>query len=170
MTAVRYHTIKVFTTRPDTVFGVTVERTLSLTTFDQAGEILTTLHERGVGTVVTATSYLVPVVDFMLIGILLGADAVAAAGLGDSFVDIAELPGFVLSAGGPVAAGILLGRRKRRLADGAFTLSFLLALVGGLLAWCLLAISAAFCPTTARSRMMWRGTRSSHCSRPRSWA
>ena len=63
----------------------------------------------GVGTVVTATSYLVPVVDFMLIGILLGADAVAAAGLGDSFVDIAELPGFVLSAGGPVAAGILLG-------------------------------------------------------------
>ena len=77
----------------------------------------------GVGTVVTATSYLVPVVDFMLIGILLGADAVAAAGIGDSFVDIAELPGFVLSAGGPVAAGILLGRRKRRLADGAFTLS-----------------------------------------------
>ena len=98
----------------------------------------------GVGTVVTATSYLVPVVDFMLIGILLGADAVAAAGLGDSFVDIAELPGFVLSAGGPVAAGILLGRRKRRLADGAFTLSFLLALIGGLLAWCLLPFCGYF--------------------------
>ena len=98
----------------------------------------------GVGTVVTATSYLVPVVDFMLIGILLGTDAVAAAGLGDSFVDIAELPGFVLSAGGPVAAGILLGRRKRRLADGAFTLSFLLALVGGLLAWCLLPFCGYF--------------------------
>ena len=98
----------------------------------------------GVGTVVTATSYLVPVVDFMLIGILLGADAVAAAGLGDSFVDIAELPGFVLSAGGPVAAGILLGRRKRRLADGAFTLSFLLALIGGLLGWCLLPFCGYF--------------------------
>lgn len=98
----------------------------------------------GVGTVVTATSYLVPVVDFMLIGVLLGADAVAAAGLGDSFVDIAELPGFVLSAGGPVAAGILLGRRKRRLADGAFTLSFLLALVGGLFAWCLLPFCGYF--------------------------
>ena len=67
----------------------------------------------GVGTVVTATSYLVPVVDFMLIGILLGADAVAAAGLGDNFVDIAELPGFVLSAGGPVAAGILLDTALR---------------------------------------------------------
>lgn len=39
--------------KKDTVFGVTVERTLSLTTFAQAGEILTTLHERGVGTVVT---------------------------------------------------------------------------------------------------------------------
>ena len=45
----------------------------------------------GVGTVVTASAYLVSVVDFMLIGALLGADAVAAAGLCDSFVDVAEL-------------------------------------------------------------------------------
>ena len=43
-----------------------------------------------------------------------------------------------------MAAGILLGRRKRRLADGAFTLSFLLALVGGLLAWCLLPFCGYF--------------------------
>ena len=43
----------------------------------------------GVGTVVTASAYLVSVVDFMLIGALLGADAVAAAGLCDSFVDAA---------------------------------------------------------------------------------
>jgi len=42
----------------------------------------------GVGTVVTATSYLVPVVDLLIIGALLGADAVAAAGLCDSFVDV----------------------------------------------------------------------------------
>lgn len=55
----------------------------------------------GVGTVVTASTYLVSVVDFMLIGVLLGADAVAAAGLCDSFVDVAELFGFVLSSGGP---------------------------------------------------------------------
>lgn len=98
----------------------------------------------GVGTVVTATSYLVPVVDFMLIGVLLGADAVAAAGLGDSFVDVAELTGFVLSSGAPVAAGILLGRRKRRQADGVFTLSFLLTLLGGLLCWCLLPFCGFF--------------------------
>ena len=39
----------------------------------------------GVGTVVTASAYLVSVVDFMLIGVLLGADAVAAAGLCDSY-------------------------------------------------------------------------------------
>lgn len=44
----------------------------------------------GVGTVVTASTYLVSVVDFMLIGVLLGADAVAAAGLCDSFVDVAD--------------------------------------------------------------------------------
>lgn len=98
----------------------------------------------GVGTVVTATSYLVTVVDFMLIGALLGADAVAAAGLGDSFVDVAELTGFVLSSGGPVAAGLLLGRRKRQQADGVFTLSFLLTLLGGLLCWCLLPFCGFF--------------------------
>ena len=98
----------------------------------------------GVGTVVTASAYLVSVVDFMLIGALLGADAVAAAGLGDSFVDVAELFGFVLSSGGPVAAGILLGRRKQRQAGEVFTLSLLLALAGGLLCWCLLPFCGFF--------------------------
>ncbi len=98
----------------------------------------------GVGTVVTASAYLVSVVDFMLIGALLGADAVAAAGLCDSFVDVAELFGFVLSSGGPVAAGILLGKRKLRQANGVFTLSFLLTLAGGLLCWCLLPFCGFF--------------------------
>ena len=98
----------------------------------------------GVGTVVTASAYLVSVVDFMLIGALLGADAVAAAGLCDSFVDVAELFGFVLSSGGPVAAGILLGKRRLRQANGVFTLSFLLTLAGGLLCWCLLPFCGFF--------------------------
>ncbi len=92
----------------------------------------------GVGAVVTASSYLVLVVDFMLIGWILGADAVAAAGLCDSFVDVAEFPGFVISSSGPIAAGILMGRRQYRQADGVFTLSFLTALAGGILCWCLL--------------------------------
>ena len=92
----------------------------------------------GGGAVVTASSYLVLVVDFMLIGWILGADAVAAAGLCDSFVDIAEFPGFVISSGGPIAAGILMGKRQYRQADGVFTLSFLIALAGGVLCWCLL--------------------------------
>ena len=98
----------------------------------------------GVGTVVTASAYLVSVVDFMLIGVLLGADAVAAAGLCDSFVDVAELFGFVLSSGGPVAAGILLGKRRLRQANGVFTLSLLLTLAGGLLCWCLLPFCGFF--------------------------
>lgn len=92
----------------------------------------------GVGAVVTASSYLVLVVDFMLIGWILGADAVAAAGLCDSFVDVAEFPGFVISSSGPIAAGILMGKRQYRQADGVFTLSFLTALTGGILCWCLL--------------------------------
>ena len=94
--------------------------------------------------VVTASAYLVSVVDFMLIGALLGADAVAAAGLCDSFVDVAELFGFVLSSGGPVAAGILLGKRRLRQANGVFTLSLLLTLAGGLLCWCLLPFCGFF--------------------------
>lgn len=98
----------------------------------------------GVGAVVTASTYLVLVVDFMLIGWILGADAVTAAGLCDSFIDIAEFPGFVISSAGPVAAGILLGKRKFRQANGAFTLSFLLAIAGGLLCWCLLPFCGFF--------------------------
>lgn len=98
----------------------------------------------GVGAVVTASTYLVLVVDFMLIGWILGADAVTAAGLCDSFIDIAEFPGFVISSAGPVAAGILLGKRKYRQANGAFTLSFLLAIAGGLLCWCLLPFCGFF--------------------------
>ena len=98
----------------------------------------------GVGTVVTASAYLVSVLDFALIGVLLGADAVAAAGVCDSFVDVAEFFGFVLSSGGPVAAGILMGKRKLRQADGVFTLSLLLALAGGLLCWCLLPFCGFF--------------------------
>lgn len=98
----------------------------------------------GVGAVVTASSYLVLVVDFMLIGWILGADAVAAAGLCDSFVDIAEFPGFVISSSGPIAAGILLGKRQYRLADGVFTLSFLISLAGGMVCWCLLPFCDSF--------------------------
>lgn len=74
----------------------------------------------------------------------MGADAVAAAGLCDSFVDVAELFGFVLSSGGPVAAGILLGKRRLRQANGVFTLSLLLTLAGGLLCWCLLPFCGFF--------------------------
>ena len=98
----------------------------------------------GVGAAVTASTYLVLVVDFMLIGWILGADAVTAAGLCDSFIDVAEFPGFVISSAGPVAAGILLGKRKLRQANGAFTLSFLLTISGGLLCWCLLPFCGLF--------------------------
>lgn len=85
----------------------------------------------GIGSVVTASTYLDYVIDFILVGGLLGADALAAAGLCDSFVDIAELPGFVISSGGSIAASILLGKRKYAQANRVFTLSLLLALLGG---------------------------------------
>lgn len=86
----------------------------------------------GVGSVVTASTYLFYVIDFMLIGKILGQDAVAIAGLCDCFVDIAEFPGFALASGGPIAAGILLGRREDRKANGIFTLSLLLSMIGGI--------------------------------------
>ena len=98
----------------------------------------------GIGSVVTASTYLDYVIDFVLVGGLLGADALAAAGLCDSFVDIAELPGFVISSAGSIAAGILLGKRKHDKANCVFTLSFLLALLGGLLCCCLLPFCDIF--------------------------
>lgn len=98
----------------------------------------------GIGAVVTASTYLVLVVDFMLIGRILGADAVTAAGLCDSFVDVAEFPGFVMSSAGAIAAALLLGKRKFRQANGVFTLSFLLTIAGGLLCWCLLPFCGLF--------------------------
>lgn len=98
----------------------------------------------GIGSVVTASTYLDYVIDFLLVGGLLGADALAAAGLCDSFVDIAELPGFVISSGGSIAAGILLGKRKYAQANRVFTLSFVLALLGGLLCCCLLPFCDIF--------------------------
>ncbi len=98
----------------------------------------------GVGTVVTASSYIVLVVDFMLIGWILGADAVAAAALCDSFVDLAEFPGFVLSSGGPILAGILLGKRKFSKANQIFTLSLAITIAASLLCWCLLPFCGFF--------------------------
>lgn len=71
----------------------------------------------GIGSVVTASTYLDYVIDFVLVGGLLGANALAAAELCDSFVDIAEPPGFVISSGGSIAAGILLGKRKHAQAN-----------------------------------------------------
>ncbi len=98
----------------------------------------------GVGAVVTASSYLVLVVDFMLIGWFLGADAVAVAGLCDAFVDAAEFPGFIISSGGPIAAGILLGKRKFRQANTVFALSFAVTLIVSMLCWCLLPFCGLF--------------------------
>lgn len=62
----------------------------------------------------------------------------------DSFVDIAELPGFVISSGGSIAASILLGKRKYAQANRVFTLSLLLALLGGILCCCLLPFCDIF--------------------------
>ena len=98
----------------------------------------------GIGAVVTASSYIVVVVEFMLIGWLLGADAVAAAGLCDSFVDLAEFPGFIIFSGGPIAAGILLGRRQFRRANTVFTLSFIFTLISSLFCCCLLPFCGFF--------------------------
>ncbi len=98
----------------------------------------------GVGAVVTASSYLVLVVDFMLIGWILGSDALAAAGLCDSFVDLAELPGFVFSSSGPIVAGIMVGRRQFGKANQVFTFSFIFTIAGSLLCWCLLPFCNLF--------------------------
>ena len=63
--------------------------------------------------VLTASLQIGNVVDTMLVGNLLGTDAMSAVKIGMTADNIMELPGYVLAVGGSVAAGMLLGRRER---------------------------------------------------------
>lgn len=81
----------------------------------------------------TAALQMGNIVDTMLVGNLLGPDAMSAVKIGMTVDNIMEIPGYVLGVGGSVAVGILLGKREREKADRVFSVTFAISLICGIL-------------------------------------
>ena len=71
----------------------------------------------------TAALQMGNIVDTMLVGNILGADAMSAVKVGMTIDNIMEIPGYVLGLGGSVAVGILMGKRERDKANRVFSMT-----------------------------------------------
>lgn len=81
----------------------------------------------------TAALQMGNIVDTMLVGNILGADAMSAVKIGMTIDNIMEIPGYVLGVGGSVAVGILLGKREREKANRVFSVTLTVSLMCGFL-------------------------------------
>lgn len=81
----------------------------------------------------TAALQMGNIVDTMLVGNILGADAMSAVKIGMTIDKIMEIPGYVLGVGGSVAVGILLGKRERKKADQVFSITLTISLICGVI-------------------------------------
>lgn len=79
----------------------------------------------------TAALQMGNIVDTMLVGNILGADAMSAVKIGMTIDNIMEIPGYVLGVGGSVAVGILLGKREREKANRVFSVTLTVSLICG---------------------------------------
>ncbi|MDE5779941.1 MAG: ATP-binding protein [Lachnospiraceae bacterium] len=79
----------------------------------------------------TAALQMGNIVDTMLVGNILGADAMSAVKIGMTIDNIMEIPGYVLGVGGSVAVGILLGKREREKADRVYSVTLTISLICG---------------------------------------
>ena len=73
------------------------------------------------------------ILDTIMVGNLLGTDAMTAVTLSLPVETIIQIPGYCLGTGGGIAVGIMLGRRERERASGLFTLTFFVTLISGIL-------------------------------------
>ena len=85
------------------------------------------------GIMLTAALQIGNVVDSILVGNLLGPEAMSAVKIGMTVDNIVELPGYVLGVGGSVAAGIFLGNREVDKARKVFSATLFVSLSFGLL-------------------------------------
>lgn len=72
------------------------------------------------------------ILDTIMVGNILGTDAMTAIALSLPVETILQIPGYCLGTGGGIAVGIMLGRRERERASGVFTLTFFATLIVGL--------------------------------------
>ena len=73
------------------------------------------------------------ILDTVMVGNLLGTDAMTAVSLSLPVETILQIPGYCLGTGGAIAVGIMLGKREREKASGLFTLTFFITLICGIL-------------------------------------
>lgn len=73
------------------------------------------------------------VVDTMLVGNLLGTEAMSAVSLSMPVLSFIQIPGYFLGNGGAIACAILLGRRQKKEACQVFTITFMITAICGLL-------------------------------------
>ena len=85
------------------------------------------------GIMMTAALQMGNIVDTMLVGNILGADAMSAVKIGMTIDNIMEIPGYVLGVGGSVAVGILLGKREREKANRVFSVTLAVSLICGVI-------------------------------------
>ncbi len=83
------------------------------------------------------------VVDTMLVGNILGKEAMSAVGITIPVLSMIQIPALFLGNGGATYAGILLGRRQKQEANEVFTISFIFTTLCTLL----FSVSAVFITT-----------------------
>lgn len=97
------------------------------------------------------------IVDTMMVGNLLGADAMSAVSLSLPVDTIIQIPGYCLGTGGAIAVGILLGKRNRKKASELFSLAFLTTVIFGLV-----FAAAAFFVSNPIANALASGSKLSH--------
>ena len=72
------------------------------------------------------------IVDTMLVGNILGSDAMSAVQIGGTILLLIQIPGYMLGVGGSIATGILLGKRDREGASRLFSSTIAATIILGL--------------------------------------
>lgn len=73
------------------------------------------------------------IVDTMMVGNLLGTDAMSAISLALPVDTLIQIPGYCLGTGGAIAVGVLLGKRERKSASAVFSITFFVTLLFGVI-------------------------------------
>lgn len=84
------------------------------------------------------------IVDAMLVGNILGPNAMSAVQIGGTIMLLIQIPGYMLGVGGSIAAGILLGKRDREGASRMFSSTIAVTILTGLVFMLMAVFSRQF--------------------------
>ena len=73
------------------------------------------------------------IVDTILVGNILGKEAMSSVSLALPVETLIQIPGYVLGTGGAIAAGIMLGKRDRKGASSVFSVTLAITVIAGLI-------------------------------------